>query len=395
MEGPGGLEGEPREALGGWARAPEGGRSLKGGGDCSLPGGQGPLLSEGGGRACIARCRAMSIHGRAAWDYIPNPPRRSPFLGGLRGWGGLAVFACTLPCGGGGGRRWELRPAWPKIPGGVPWARGIYIYIYIHIYIYIYIAESPPANPRFFLEGAHEPRGRHRVYTARPDGAPTGNPPPPHGRVHSITASPPRPASAPPKKGTPARRVGDIVPCRAAMNRHGPTPGDTRPPPPLLKRAPRRPPGREQPPSPFKERPPSGALAQPPGPLGVRLGPAKPFHAPPSPAAAHGPARSPLRRSTTTRDPGPGAPVPSPARPPGIHPAGPVPVRFGREGTAWRFPPPPPGFAPVDDARRDSSPPSGVRAPPLIAPPRLRERPGLPGRLWPAPTAPLPRSAAW
>ena len=51
MEGPGGLEGEPREALGGWARAPEGGRSLKGGrGGCSLPGGRrGPLLSEGGG----------------------------------------------------------------------------------------------------------------------------------------------------------------------------------------------------------------------------------------------------------------------------------------------------------------------------------------------------------
>ena len=60
-------------------------------------------MSEGGGRACIARCRAMSIHGRAAWDYIPNPPRRSPFLGGLRGGGGLAVVVCTLPCGGGGG----------------------------------------------------------------------------------------------------------------------------------------------------------------------------------------------------------------------------------------------------------------------------------------------------
>ena len=60
-----------------------------GGGGCSLPGGRrGPLLCEGGGRACIARCRAMSIHGRAAWDYIPNPPRRSPFLGGLRGGGG-------------------------------------------------------------------------------------------------------------------------------------------------------------------------------------------------------------------------------------------------------------------------------------------------------------------
>ena len=27
-----------------------------------------------------------------------------------------------------------------------------------------HIAESPPANPRFFLEGAHEPRGRHRVF---------------------------------------------------------------------------------------------------------------------------------------------------------------------------------------------------------------------------------------
>ena len=54
-----------------------------GGGGCSLPAGRrGPLLSEGGGRACIARCRAMSIHGRAAWDYIPNPPRRSPFFGG-------------------------------------------------------------------------------------------------------------------------------------------------------------------------------------------------------------------------------------------------------------------------------------------------------------------------
>ena len=105
MGGPGWLGGEPREALGGWARAPEGGppHGGGGGGGCSLPGGRrGPLLSEGGGWACIARCRAMSIHGRAAWDYIPNPPRRSPFLGGLRGGGGLAVVACTHPCGGGG-----------------------------------------------------------------------------------------------------------------------------------------------------------------------------------------------------------------------------------------------------------------------------------------------------
>ena len=54
-----------------------------------------------------------------------------------------------------------------------------YDYDYIYIYIYIYIAESPPANPRFFLEGAHEPRGRHRVYTAKPDGAPPAPPQPP------------------------------------------------------------------------------------------------------------------------------------------------------------------------------------------------------------------------
>ena len=44
----------------------------------------------------------MSIHGRAAWDYIPNPPRRSPFFGGAEGGGGgLAVVVCSLPRGGG------------------------------------------------------------------------------------------------------------------------------------------------------------------------------------------------------------------------------------------------------------------------------------------------------
>ena len=32
----------------------------------------------------------MSIHGRAAWDYIPNPPRRSPFFGGAEGGGGAS-----------------------------------------------------------------------------------------------------------------------------------------------------------------------------------------------------------------------------------------------------------------------------------------------------------------
>ena len=57
---------------------------LEGGGGGLLParGTTGAPLERGGGRACIARCRAMSIHGRAAWEYIPNPPRRSPFFRG-------------------------------------------------------------------------------------------------------------------------------------------------------------------------------------------------------------------------------------------------------------------------------------------------------------------------
>ena len=45
----------------------------------------------------------MSIHGRAAWDYIPNPPRRSPFLGGLRGGGGAGGCCVHPPMRGGGG----------------------------------------------------------------------------------------------------------------------------------------------------------------------------------------------------------------------------------------------------------------------------------------------------
>ena len=40
-EGPGGLGGESRVAPGGWARAPEGGRSLRGGGVAPCPGDDG------------------------------------------------------------------------------------------------------------------------------------------------------------------------------------------------------------------------------------------------------------------------------------------------------------------------------------------------------------------
>ena len=60
--------------------------------------------------------------------------------------------------------------------------------------------------------------------------------------------------------------------------------------------------------------------------------------------------------------------MPSPACPPSIPPPGPVPVRFGREGTAWRSPSPPPGFPSADFARRAA----------------------LPARLCQAPAAPLP-----
>ena len=78
------LGGEPREAPGGWARAPEGGRSLRGGGGGSLPalGTTGAPLERGGGRACIARCRAMSPRGRT------GPGRAPPdgYRGGGRGW---------------------------------------------------------------------------------------------------------------------------------------------------------------------------------------------------------------------------------------------------------------------------------------------------------------------
>ena len=125
MKGPGGLRGESREAPGGWARAPEGGRSLRGGGGGLFParGTTGAPLERGGGRACIARvgpCRFMA----ARHGTISATLRAAlPFFGGLRGGGG-AGGCCVLPPLRGGGCWWELRPAWPIRPGGVPWARG-------------------------------------------------------------------------------------------------------------------------------------------------------------------------------------------------------------------------------------------------------------------------------
>ena len=43
----------------------------------------------------------MSIHRRAAWDYIPNPPCRSPFVGGSWGGGGWRLLCAPTLVGGG------------------------------------------------------------------------------------------------------------------------------------------------------------------------------------------------------------------------------------------------------------------------------------------------------
>ena len=78
----------------------------------------------------------MSIHGRAAWDYIPNPPRRSPFFGGAVGGGGLAVVVCTLPCAGWGSpvgapsglavkTRWRPLGLWVPWFPPPPWGEGV------------------------------------------------------------------------------------------------------------------------------------------------------------------------------------------------------------------------------------------------------------------------------
>ena len=123
MGGPGWLGGEPREALGGWARAPEGGRSLGGGGLLPARGTTGAPLVRGGGGGRVSPgvgpCRFMA----AQMGLYPQPSApESLFFGGAEGGGGWRLS--RAPTHAGGARRWELRPAWPKIPGGVPWARG-------------------------------------------------------------------------------------------------------------------------------------------------------------------------------------------------------------------------------------------------------------------------------
>ena len=198
------------------------------------------------------------------------------------------------------------------------------------------LAESPPANPRFFLEGAHGPRGRHRVFSAKPDGAPTGDPPP-HGWVHATTASPPPPPSAPPKRDSGAEGWGYSPMPRGHESTWPYTGRYTPAPPPRTRGAPVVPRAGSNPPPPGNGRPREPSPS-PRGPLGVRprASPALPR----PPLTSRSPRARPVSPAPARELPGPGPQslVPSPARPPGIPPAGPVPVRFGRKGTARRSP---------------------------------------------------------
>ena len=110
--GGGGGRGRARRAQGRTPRGPRGlgegsrGRPFLeggGGGGCSLPGGRrGAPLERGGGGGRVSPgvgpCRFMAArHGTIS----PTLRAGVPFLGGLRGGGGLAVIVCTHPCGGG------------------------------------------------------------------------------------------------------------------------------------------------------------------------------------------------------------------------------------------------------------------------------------------------------
>ena len=108
VEGPGRLGGEPREAPGGWARAPESARSLRGGGGgCSLPGRRVPLLSEGGGGRVspgVGPCQFIVVqHGTIS----PTLRAGVPFFRGGLGGGGAGGCCVHPPMLGGvaGGSR--------------------------------------------------------------------------------------------------------------------------------------------------------------------------------------------------------------------------------------------------------------------------------------------------
>ena len=182
----------------------------------------------------------------------------------------------SLPLQGGHHQRWAADPHTSVFGGLTPYHTIPYHTIPYHTIPYhtipyhtipyhtipyhtipYHIAESPPANPRFFLEGAHEPRGRHRVFSAKPDEAPTGDPPP-HGWVHATTASPPPPPpSAPPKRDSGAEGWGYSPMPRGHESTWPYTGRYTPAPPPRSRGAPVVPRAGSNPPPP----PPQGAAA--------------------------------------------------------------------------------------------------------------------------------------
>ena len=191
-------------------------------------------------------------------------------------------------------------------------------------------------NPGFVLEGAQGPGDAAGVFGHAGRSSHPRTPPPPRG---GCTQHPPVPPTAPPPhhQRDSGTESGGYSPTPCGHETTWPYTWRNMPTLPSRMRAPRRPPGREQPPPPPRwSGSPREPSPSPRGPLEVR-----PRASPPPPpplAAAPGAARSPPCRPADSRDPGPRALVPRPARPPGIPPARPVPVRFGREGTVWRTP---------------------------------------------------------
>ena len=110
VEGPGGLGGEPREAPRGWARAPEGGRSLRGGGGgCSLPGlRRGAAWCGAGaqpcgatqGRSSVGPCRGAAC-GRAGVQRGATEDRGvGPRMGAAWGRAGVRRKGAAWGCAG-------------------------------------------------------------------------------------------------------------------------------------------------------------------------------------------------------------------------------------------------------------------------------------------------------
>ena len=95
------------------------------------------------GKCAVGAGRSRQLSPRGRWGAGHVPPGVGPchfmaarhgtialragvhFFGGGRGLrGGGGAGGCSVSPPTGGGRRWDLRPAWPKKPGGVPWPRG-------------------------------------------------------------------------------------------------------------------------------------------------------------------------------------------------------------------------------------------------------------------------------